>query len=133
MAGEMARIFSPTRDFSGDFSYDVLKWCLVRRWCRRAAVRGRLGGILRDTFMLRRQQRPVFTQADAVFNSGVPTLCFAVGQGILTPLQHSHRASSIGTRWYDCTGRVSRLAASAIAGQTGPEGHVSRLDMAHLF
>jgi hypothetical protein len=133
MAGEMDCIFSPTRDFSADFSYSDQRWQFARRWCRRAAVRGRLGGILRDTFMLRRQQRSVFTQTDAVFNSGVPTLCFAVGQGILTPLQLSHQASSIGTRWYDCSGRVSRLAASAFAGQTGPEGHVSRLDMAHLF
>jgi hypothetical protein len=82
--------------------------------------------------MLRRQQRPAFTQADAVFNSGVPTLYFAVGQGILTPLQLSHWASSNGNQWYDCFGWVSRPAVPTRAGQAGPERHVCRLEFAHL-
>ena len=69
--------------------------------------------------MLRRHQRPADIQADTAFNSCVPTLCFAVGQGILTPLQLSHRASNTSRRWYDCHGWVSRWQPPLELGKQG--------------
>ena len=82
--------------------------------------------------MLRWQQRLAFTQADGAFNSGAPTLCFGVVQGILTALRLSQRASNTRSRWYDWCGRLSHLAAPCRGWQTGPKDPFCRLALAHL-
>ena len=82
--------------------------------------------------MLRRQQRSAFMQAEAAFNSCAPTLCFVAGQGILTALRPSQRASNTRRRWYDWCGWVSRLAAPSRGWQTGPKNPFCRLALAHL-
>ena len=82
--------------------------------------------------MLKWQQRLAFTQADGAFNSGAPTLCFGVVQGILTALRLSQRASNTRSRWYDCYGWMSRLAVPSRGWQTRPENRVCRLAFAHF-
>jgi len=82
--------------------------------------------------MLKWQQRLAFTQADGAFNSGAPTLCFGVVQGILTALRLSQRASNTRSRWYDCRGWMSRLAVPSRGWQTRPENRVCRLAFAHF-
>ena len=67
--------------------------------------------------MLRRQQRSAFMQAEAAFNSCAPTLCFVAGQGILTPLRPSQRASNIrlASGW-----EMRLIEAEAILAQSQP-------------